>query len=171
MKVLFVGRVQLMKGVQYLLRAARKLGDFIEVRVVGSISCNVEKLMAAKPANVEIIGPVPHVDVFQHFRWADVFCLPSLCEGSATVTYEALASGLPVICTPNTGSVVRNGVDGFIVPIRDSDAIAEKLELLARDRGLLAEMSHNARERAREYDWPHYGKHLVGAISRLLAGA
>jgi len=54
--------------------------------------------------------------------------LPSICEGSATVTYEALASGVPVICTPKTGSMVRHGVDGNIVPIRNPEAIAQSIE-------------------------------------------
>jgi glycosyltransferase involved in cell wall biosynthesis len=76
---------------------------------------------------------VTRQEVRRHYQWADVFVFPSLCEGSAMVTYEALAAGLPVITTPNAGSVVRDGVDGFIVPIRDAEAIAAKLDLLARD--------------------------------------
>jgi glycosyltransferase involved in cell wall biosynthesis len=71
---------------------------------------------------------------------------------------------LPVITTPNAGSVVRDGVDGFIVPIRDAEAIAEKLERLVRKRDLLAWMSANALARSREFTVEKYGERLLAAI-------
>jgi glycosyltransferase involved in cell wall biosynthesis len=98
------------------------------------------------------------------YRWADVLVLPSICEGSATVIYEGLACGLPVITTPNAGSVVRDGREGFIVPIRDADAIANALEQLLRDKNLLLMMSDNALKRGREFDVTDYGKRLVGDV-------
>ena len=69
---------------------------------------------------------VPHIEMPRLFRQADIFVFPSLHEGSALCTYEALACGLPVITTANSGSVVRHGIDGFIVPIRDVEALTEK---------------------------------------------
>ena len=105
------------------------------------------------------------LDLLRHFEWADVFCLPTLSEGSATVTYEALASGVPVICTPNAGSVVREGIDGFLVPIRDAEGIAERLASLEANRQMLAEMANSARQRANEYSWQSYGERLVRALS------
>ena len=63
--------------------------------------------------HIHLVGAVPRSQVVPHFEWADVFFMPSVCEGSATVTYEALMSGLPVIATPNPGSVVIDGVNGF----------------------------------------------------------
>ena len=66
--------------------------------------------------------------------------------------------------------MVGDGVDGYIVPIRDSDAIAEKIEILARDRKLLAEMSRNAGRRAEEYDLEHYGERLVAAVFDAVKG-
>ena len=101
----------------------------------------------------------------EHYSWADVFLLPSLCEGSATVIYEALAHGLPVICTPNTGSVVRDGMDGFIVPIRDAATTAARLEQLAGDRELRTWMGANARQRASEFTVAAYGRRLLAALS------
>ena len=62
-----------------------------------------------------------------------------------------MACGVPVITTPNCGSVVRDGIDGFIVPIRDAEAIADRIELLLADRALRARMGRNARARAREF--------------------
>ena len=65
---------------------------------------------------MELAGPVPRSVVAEHYAWADVFLLPSVCEGSATATYEAIASGIPVICTPNAGSVIEDGRQGFRSP-------------------------------------------------------
>jgi glycosyltransferase involved in cell wall biosynthesis len=91
-------------------------------------------------------------------------------EGSATVTYEALAAGLPVICTPNTGSVVRNGVDGFVVPIRDPDAIVSVIELLLADSSLLETMSKRAKQTATSFDLESYRERLVGALNSTVSG-
>jgi len=101
----------------------------------------------------------------EHYAWADVFLLPSICEGSATVCYEALAAGLPVVTTENAGSVVRDGIDGFIVPIRDAAAVVARLETLDRDRPLLESMARAARERAREFTLEKYGERLLAALS------
>ena len=65
--------------------------------------------------DVDLLGRVGHDDVPARMAAADVFVFPSLFEGSAVVTYEALASGLPSIVTPRAGSVVRDGIEGFLV--------------------------------------------------------
>jgi glycosyltransferase involved in cell wall biosynthesis len=115
-------------------------------------------------SHVQLLGAVPRNEISQHYSWADVFLLPSICEGSATVTYEALAHGLPVICTPNTGSVVRDGLDGFLVPARDVDAIVDRLERLRANPELRSEMSINARARSAEFTVAAYGRRLLAAL-------
>jgi glycosyltransferase involved in cell wall biosynthesis len=95
---------------------------------------------------------------------ADVFVFPSLFEGSAVVTYEALACGLPSVVSPSAGSVVRDGIEGFIVQPRDVDALAGRMERLGRDPALRARMARAARARAIEYDWPRYHSALAGVI-------
>ncbi len=87
-------------------------------------------------------------------------------RGSATAVYEALAAGLPVICTENTGSVVRHGLDGYIVPVRDVRETAEILRQLAGNPAMLARMSESARERASEFTVSRYGERLMAALSR-----
>jgi glycosyltransferase involved in cell wall biosynthesis len=156
-----------MKGIQYLLQATSKLADALELRVVGQIMCNREKLFAATSANTEYTGQVPHIEVRRHFEWADVLCLPSLSDSFGMVCLEAMAARVPIIATPNTGAseIIRDGWEGYVVPIRNAEAIADKLEILTRDRKLLAEMSRNARQRAEEYDWRRYEARLVNAIS------
>ncbi len=165
LRVLFVGGVGLRKGVHHLLAALGRLeGAPIHGRIVGALQVDRSVLNAALPQNVELVGNVPRTAIHEEYMRADVFCFPSLCEGSATVVYEALAAGLPVVTTPNAGSIVRDGVEGFIVPIRDADAIADRLERLATDRALLATMSEAARDRSAFGSLEAYGKRLLIAL-------
>lgn len=167
LKVLFVGQVGIRKGAHFLIEAARLLEKSrpeIHFRFVGAIALPAS-ILESLPSNVVLTGPVPRAVVREQFAWADLFCLPSLCEGSATVTYEALAMGLPVVCTPNTGSVVTDGVDGYIVPVCNVEGIMEKLAQLASAPELLRKMSKNACRKASEYTIHKYGVRLVDAIT------
>ena len=167
LNVLFVGAVGLRKGVLYLLEALRRLRSArVHCRLVGLVEVDWRRL-ADYSGSAEVLGPLPRSEIMRMYRWADVLVLPSICEGSALVTYEALACGLPIVTTANSGSVVRDGVDGFVVPIRDSEAIAARLERLLEDTQLLAEMSANARSRAQEFDLDNYGAQVVAAIEAL----
>ena len=98
------------------------------------------------------------------------FVFPSLFEGLALVTGEAISQGLPVITTPNSGGtdILRDGVDGFIVPIRDPEAITQRLLELHEDRALLKQMSDSARERAAQLDWRGCKDRTVEAVRTAL---
>ena len=163
LRVLTVGEVSLRKGAPYILEAARRLGRDAEFRLVGPVGLSAEAA-AGFNAVAPLRGAVARQAMRAEYDWADVFLLPSICEGSATVVYEALAAGLPVICTPNTGTVVRDGVEGFIVPIRDPGAIAEKLGYLMSRPALLREMSANALARSQDYTLDHYRRRLLDAL-------
>lgn len=164
LKVLTVGVSGLRKGTPYVLEAARRLAGKARFRLVGP--CGVPgPVNAALGAVMEVAGIVPRAEILAHFAWADVFLLPSLCEGSATVVYEALAAGLPVVTTANTGTVVRDGREGFIVPIRDPEAIVAAIERLDGERDLLAEMAEAAQRRAADFDLASYGCRLRLALA------
>jgi glycosyltransferase involved in cell wall biosynthesis len=169
LRLLFVGGINLRKGVQYFYAALQKMGgNRVDARMVGGESV-LEPYLGLLRSQAQLTGQVPRQEVVRHYEWADVFVFPSICEGSATVTYEAMAAGLPVITTPNAGSVVREGVDGFIVPIRDAEAIAARIERLLGDGALLQRMSENARARAEDFSWPKYEERLVAAIRKITA--
>jgi glycosyltransferase involved in cell wall biosynthesis len=129
-----VGLVGLRKGIPYLLEALRILENKIPFtcKIAGTIGIRQDKINDYQNL-CEFLGQVPRTETTQLYQWADVFVLPSICEGSAMVTYEALMFGLPVITTYNAGSIVRDGVDGFIVPIRDAQAIADSLIKIFQD--------------------------------------
>ena len=168
-RVLFVGSVGLRKGVQYLAAATRLLNKRaikVDVRVVGPVSKHiVNHDVFAGPS---YIGQIPRSELKIEYARADVFVLPTVCDSFALVHLEAMAAGLPVVTTPNCGSVVRDGIDGFIVPIRDPEAIAERVEQIVSDRDLRARMSENARARAKEYSIDRYGEHLLDAVKAVL---
>jgi glycosyltransferase involved in cell wall biosynthesis len=162
-RVLFVGQVSLQKGVAYLLEAWRTLRwQDVELWLVGRASPQMRSLLQRyKLDTIRQLGYVS--DPAAIYQQADVFAFPSLQEGSALVTYEALATGLPVITTPNAGSVVRDGVEGFIIPIQDAEALVAALERLRTDERLRAQMGRAARSRARAFTWEHYGDAVAEA--------
>jgi len=163
LRVLMVGGVGLRKGAPYVLEAARATQGLAEFRWCGGVSL-LPQAAAKLQEHVKLMGAVPRPQMAEHYAWADVFLLPSICEGSATGCYEALAAGLPVITTENAGSVVRDGIEGFIVPIRNASAIVERLESLQRHREVLESMSRAALERAREFTVERYGERLLAAL-------
>jgi glycosyltransferase involved in cell wall biosynthesis len=163
LRVLTVGAVGLRKGSPHLIAAARAIGKQAIFRLVGGLECNAE-IAGLCPENVELIGSVPHSEMLQHFAWADVFLLPSLCEGSATSIYEALSASLPVICTPNCGSIVRDNLDGILVPVRNSEAIVGAVSRLASNAALRRQMANNARHQASIFDFAHYGQSLLTVL-------
>jgi len=165
LRVLTVGAVGLRKGSPYVVETARALGRDAEFRMIGGLAGLPDPALAAA-SNLELLGTVPRAEIARHFAWADLFLLPSACEGSATVTYEALAAGLPVVATPNAGSVVEDGLSGFIVPLGDTGAIVAALHRLGDERTLDA-MSRAAVARAAEFDLAAYGRRLLAALAPL----
>jgi glycosyltransferase involved in cell wall biosynthesis len=167
-RILYVGTAELRKGIHYLAMAAEKLnsrGYNYEFRIAGNVARSVVDQRPCR--HLTFLGRIPRDRVREEFQRADIFVLPSLAEGSAEVTYEALAAALPVVTTRSAGSVVRHGVDGMIVPERDAAALADAILRIVEDRDLRNRMSVAARERARDYTWNRYGERLVAALSGL----
>jgi glycosyltransferase involved in cell wall biosynthesis len=165
LRVLSVGEAGLRKGIPYAAETARLLGDVAEFRWVGPVRLLPDARKYVEQF-VQLTGGVPRNQIFSHFEWADVFFLPSVCEGSATVTYEALISGLPVIATPNTGSIVTDGVTGYIVPTRDTQAMGDKLHRLHVDRRLLSQMQKAALGNAKMASLEAYGHRLLRTLPK-----
>lgn len=163
-RFIFAGQVSIRKGVPYLLEAWKrlKLSDselWLSGRVTGDFAT-----IRHRWANVEGVRYLGHSSTLSAvLQQCDVFVFPSIEEGSALVTYEALASSLPVITTPNAGSIVRDGQEGYIVPAGDIDALSERMERLWRSLPLREAMARAARHRAEQYGWDHYQRSLTDA--------
>jgi glycosyltransferase involved in cell wall biosynthesis len=161
-EAIFAGQLTQRKGLSYLLRAYAGFA-------------RADSALTLVGATVGSDAPLrPYAHLFQHvphqtrpalaerYRRAHVFVLPTLVEGMPLVVLEAMACGLPVIVTANgPGGIVRDGVDGFIVPQRDAQAVQEKLDLLYRDRGLREEMGRQAALRAQGYSWDAYSRGVL----------
>jgi glycosyltransferase involved in cell wall biosynthesis len=154
------------KGIHHLVQAWREAEIPGELMIAGSVieSEFVRQLRAQYTETVREVGNLTEAELAGLFAIADVFAMPSLAEGSAIVTYEALAAGLPCVVTHETGSVVRDGVEGFIVPARSPSSIATRLRQLYQDRRLRETMSTSARARAEQFAWGSYHQRLIAAI-------
>ncbi|MBV9695771.1 MAG: glycosyltransferase family 4 protein [Gammaproteobacteria bacterium] len=164
-RVLFVGQVGQRKGMSYLLQAYEQFRrPDSELHVVGSYARGYQ-VYAPYRHLFRHTANVPQAELPALYQNADVFVFPSLIEGMPLVVLEAMACGLPVITTRHgPADVVRDGVDGFLVPIRDPQAIAARLEQLYRDRNVLQQMGTSAREQALRHGWEHYSSRAADAV-------
>lgn len=165
LRVLYAGNIDLRKGVLYLIEAIKKLRSRkVEVKLAGVVNLRQE-LLVVPSAEVELLGPVPRSDMPELMRWADLFVFPTLGEGFGLVQVEALACGTPVIATTECGEVVRDGIEGHIVPPRNSDAIAHWLDYYAADPKALVAMREAAVRRAQEFCLDAYAGHFIQALT------
>jgi glycosyltransferase involved in cell wall biosynthesis len=163
-RVIFVGQLLVRKGLKYLLEAWAQLGlHNAELLIVGSMMDEVRALVSPylERSDIKHVGFVP--DPVAAYQSSDLFVLPTVDEGSAKVTYEAMACGIPVIVTHNAGSLAKDGEDGYIVPIRSSHALAEKILYLYQNRELCKLMGVSARNRIKTYDWDFYENNLINS--------
>jgi glycosyltransferase involved in cell wall biosynthesis len=158
--ILFVGSLSQRKGLAYLLDAARLLkSKKLRVLLCGRGTVDAE-LLAGYSADLDLeikIG-LSRSDLVRQMHTADVFVLPSLVEGFAHVILEAMAVGLPVIATPHTCApdLVEDNRQGFIVPIRNAEAIAERLDWGLMHRSELAGMGESAALQAQAFTWERF---------------
>jgi glycosyltransferase involved in cell wall biosynthesis len=164
LKILFVGALGQRKGLSYALRAVELIGGKnCALTLLGRKAAEGSAPLDHAVQNHRWLPSLPHAQVLSEMRQHDVLILPSLFEGFGLVMTEAMSQGIPVITTAHTAGpdIIDDGVDGFIVPIRSAEAIAEKLEVLARDRERLREMKISAREKTQRYPWENYRRALV----------
>jgi len=169
-RVIHCGGITLRKGVQYLLQAFYELNlPDAELWLVGSLTPEIEPFLAKYQSDRIILkGKQPQNQLRWFYSQCSVFCLASIEEGLAMVQPQAMGCGLPVIHTTNTGGedIVRNGVDGFCVPIRDVEALKEKILFFYENPAQQVEMGNNALEQARKsLSWDDYGQKTVSAYS------
>ena len=162
---LFAGGITQRKGIKDLLdawRLVRRPGWTL--KLLGGLPRDASPL-APYREEFEWLGRVGHSDMPARMAEADVFVFPSLFEGSAVVTYEALACGLPSIVTAESGSVARDGLDGLVVPAADPESLARAMIRLGEAPELRAAMARSARCRAEQFGWPRYHASIIGAVA------
>ncbi len=175
--MLYVGRAEKRKGLPYLLRAFRMLHARIPATrliVVGPDSRRLRRYRAtigqeAGPSIVFVDG-VSNVDLPRYHRSAHIFCSPATGnESQGYVLLEAMSAALPVVASNIEGyaSVLSHGVEGLLVPPKDSSALADVLTALARDPGARQRLGRAGQLRAEEYSWPRVTQQFISYYDRL----
>jgi len=165
LRILFVGQAVERKGLPVLLRAFEALRDQIPatLTLVGAGPQEVAHMML-DDRGVQALGKISEREKLSQLASADVVCAPSLYgESFGMVLTEAFAACAPVIASdiPGYRDVVRDGIDGLLVPAGEALALAEALRRLALDEPLRARMSLAARERAERFAWPHVAAEVL----------
>ena len=174
-RVIHCGNLSLRKGVHYLLQAFWELKlPGAELWLIGSLPEEIRPFLKqfASPA-IRHLGPFPEPELHKYYSQGSVFCLASIEEGLAMVQVQAMACGLPLIITTNTGGadLVREGREGFILPIRDVAALKEKILYCYENPEEASRMGEAARERVRTgFTWADYGDKIIAHFLRILGG-
>ena len=165
-RAIFSGALIKRKGIQHVLEAWHRLNlSNAELWLVGFVHDEAKPFLKEFwRDNIRVVGFVR--DPENYLNQGTIHVFPSQWEGSAKVTYEAAACGLPQITTREAGDVVRNGVEGIIVKPGDVNAIAAALEYLYRHPEIVKEMGIAARGRVVEnFTWDHFRTRLLDAYA------
>ena len=160
---LFVGLVDHRKGVQDLAVAATPFEGQIGFDVYGKLAVEQHDL-DEWGKTLRLHGPKPFEQIKAAYAQADFLVLPSYLEGSAMVVYEAMAYGLPCVVTRETGSIITDGENGFIVDAGDPDGLKKVFETILADPARLDAMSEKAAAAAGEVSDTSYSERLIAAI-------
>jgi starch synthase len=182
-RVIYAGSLSVRKGIHYLVQAFMKANILdSELCLVGGATTDTPLLLTGADERVKCIGHVPQARLVEYYCNSSVFVMASIEEGLAYVQAQALACGLPLICTTNTGGEdllrlsgtkpikLEGGIEeypaGYVVPIRNSKAITTCLKMLADDKKLLL----SKQEAALSFlglDWSSYAKRLIGSYESI----
>jgi D-inositol-3-phosphate glycosyltransferase len=177
--ILFVGRLEPLKGLDNLFRAVASLEDpaKITLNVVGGDENSQEKarlqMLASRmklTQSVNFIGAVSQDELPYHYNAADVCVLPSHYESFGLAALEAAACGRPVVASDVGGlpSIVKSDETGYLVPAKQSDVMAERLCELLQDDVLRARMGDAARVHAESLSWDRSADALLNSYLTLV---
>lgn len=171
-KILFTGGFSIRKGAEYFLEAMKKmelLGINCEAMVVGSYDEVCTIINNNKPTNIVFTGPVPQDVLKKYFIESDIYLFPTLAEGCASSGLEAMAAGMPVVTTIESGLPIQDHVDGVIIPSKNPDAIVEALLFLKMNNKIRESIGLNASKKIREqYTWELYAENIAKLYDNLI---
>jgi D-inositol-3-phosphate glycosyltransferase len=179
--VLFVGRIEPLKGIDILVRAVAQVSEdirFCLVVVGGDASAEAEKAELRRLAQelgisrrVAFLDAVDHSLLPLYYNAADVCVVPSYSESFGLVALEAMACGTPVVASRVGGlqGTIRDSETGFLVPWRCPEPFAERLELLLENEELRRNLGASARAAAEDYAWPRIAERVQAVYDQVMA--
>jgi starch synthase len=167
--VLFAGQIGIRKGVPFLLEAWKHLG-LKDARLLMAGSMNLDEKYLNSHHGFQYLGALPRIRLLELMRDVDLFVFPSIAEGFGLVIGEAMAAGVPVLTTTNTGGpeLITDGREGWCIPAHDVNSLAERIEWAYQHRDALDEMGKLARRRAEQWTWTDYRKRLTDELAKYL---
>lgn len=173
--ILYVGAMSLQKGIQYLVQAYQKINHSNKsLTFVGAPSLELIQMLKMRnlwPEDAKVLGHVPQTELKNIMSRSHVLVLPSVQDGFGMVMAQAMACACPVIASRNTGGedLFIDGDEGYIVPIRDADALKERLQRLADKPELRAAMGKRALARVQALGgWSSYGEKAMAIYAEVL---
>ncbi|MDI1299023.1 glycosyltransferase family 4 protein [Methylotenera sp.] len=173
--ILFVGAMSLQKGVQYLVQAYQKITHPAKsLTFVGSPSQALITLLQQRglwPSDAKVLGHVPQAELKHIMSRSHVLVLPSIQDGFGMVLAQAMACACPVIASRHTGAedLISDGCEGYIVPVRDASALAERLQKLVDCPELRSSMGAQALGRVHKMGgWNTYGEKAMAIYGKVL---
>ncbi len=160
-RVIFAGMIGLRKGIPYLLEAFKRLNlPNSELVLVGGFAPEGRQFMSKYEGIYRHIPFVPQQELAALYQQSSVLVMPSLEDGFGMTVYEAAACGVPAIVSENTGATLVDGESCLIVPIRDIDALMEKLVWLYEDEEARHQMGQAAHQYVQQFTWSTYHAEL-----------
>jgi glycosyltransferase involved in cell wall biosynthesis len=152
-RIIYCGGISHRKGIVYLLEAVSSLKlKNSEVWLIGRVADGMSEILSKYEGLYKIVNYVASYELYKYYSQGSVFVLPSLEDSFGLVIIEAMACGLPAIVTTNTaaGDVVREGLDGFVVSVKDVNALKEKILFFYKNKNMCKDMGNNAIKRVHD---------------------
>lgn len=174
-RIIFAGGGTFRKGYHFLLQAFYELNlQNCELWHLGTVQKEMKPYLEKYKTEKFILkGHQPQNKLFEFYSQGSIFVMPSLEEGMAMVQFQAMACGLPLICSTNAGGedlITKDGEEGFVIPIRDVEAIKEKILYLYNNQDIAREMGQKAKIKVSNgFSWDDYGNRYIKNLEEIYA--
>ncbi|MBD1152592.1 glycosyltransferase family 4 protein [Pelagibacterales bacterium SAG-MED22] len=172
-RIIYAGSGTIQKGYHYLLQAFYELNlSNCELWHLGNLSKDIKPFLKKyKHPNWIFKGHQPQKELYKFYSQGNVFVFPSLQDGFGMVVPQAMACGLPVVCTTNTGAgdLIMDGEEGFVIPTQNVEKIKEKINYLYSNRDKCNEMGQKAKKKvSTNFTWDDYGKRYINNLKEII---
>ncbi len=173
-RVIYVGNCSVRKGIIYLLKVFEELNlKNSELMIVGNIDTEIRPILSKylRSKKVNYLKSKNQNELYKFYNISDVFVTCTIEEGLSMVQLQAMACGLPIICTQNSGGedIVKDGYDGFIIPVRDTIELKKKIKFFYNNPHICKKMGKNARIKSKNYlTWKDYGEKVISNYNKIL---